>query len=109
MNQQKVFALTFPLVTKADGTKFGKTETGTIWLDKSKTSPYAFYQFWITVQDTDVYNFLRYFTFLSVEKIAAIEVKDKGINGRPEGQQILAQEVTRLVHGEECLLQILQQ
>ncbi len=103
MNQQKVFALTFPLVTKADGTKFGKTETGTIWLDKSKTSPYAFYQFWITVQDTDVYNFLRYFTFLSVEKIAAIEVKDKGINGRPEGQQILAQEVTRLVHGEECL------
>jgi len=104
MNQQKVFALTFPLVTKADGTKFGKTETGTVWLDKSKTSPYAFYQFWITILDTDVYKFLRYFTFLSVEKIAEIEAKDKSINARPEAQQILAQEVTRLVHGEKCLL-----
>ncbi|MCK5819281.1 MAG: tyrosine--tRNA ligase [Psychromonas sp.] len=104
MNKQKVFALTFPLVTKADGTKFGKTETGTIWLDKSKTSPYAFYQFWLAIQDSDVYNFLRYFTFLTVEKIADIEAEDKSNNGRPQGQQILAQEVTQLVHGEECLL-----
>lgn len=103
MNQEKVFGLTLPLVTKADGTKFGKTEAGTIWLDAAKTSPYAFFQFWITTLDADVYKFLRYFTFLSIEEIAAIEEKDKTIQGRPEGQNILAQHVTRLVHGEEGL------
>ncbi|WP_372881096.1 tyrosine--tRNA ligase [Psychromonas sp.] len=103
MNQEKVFGLTLPLVTKADGTKFGKTEAGTIWLDAAKTSPYAFFQFWITTLDADVYKFLRYFTFLSVEEIAEIEEKDKTIQGRPEGQNILAQHVTRLVHGEEGL------
>lgn len=103
MNKEKVFGLTLPLVTKADGTKFGKTESGTIWLDKSKTSPYAFYQFWITTLDADAYKFLRYFTFLSIEEIDAIEEKDKTIQGRPEAQGILATEVTRLVHGEEGL------
>lgn len=103
MNQEKVFGLTLPLVTKADGTKFGKTEAGTIWLDAAKTSPYAFFQFWITTLDADVYKFLRYFTFLSVEEIAAIEENDKTIQGRPQGQNILAQQVTRLVHGEEGL------
>jgi tyrosyl-tRNA synthetase len=103
MNQEKVFGLTLPLVTKADGTKFGKTESGTIWLDATKTSPYAFYQFWITTLDADVYKFLRYFTFLSVAEIEAIELKDKEIKGRPEGQAILAREVTRIVHGEEGL------
>lgn len=103
MNKEKVFGLTLPLVTKADGTKFGKTESGTIWLDKSKTSPYAFYQFWITTLDADVYKFLRYFTFLSIEEIEAIEEKDKAIQGRPQAQGILAEEVTRLVHGEEGL------
>jgi len=103
MNKEKVFGLTLPLVTKADGTKFGKTESGTIWLDESKTSPYAFYQFWITTLDADVYKFLRYFTFLSIEEIDAIEAKDKTIQGRPEAQGILATEVTRLVHGEEGL------
>jgi len=103
MNQEKVFGLTLPLVTKADGTKFGKTESGTIWLDPLKTSPYAFYQFWITTLDADVYKFLRYFTFLSIEEISEIEEKDKIIQGRPEGQGILAREVTRLVHGEDGL------
>jgi len=103
MNKEKVFGLTLPLVTKADGTKFGKTESGTIWLDPAKTSPYAFFQFWITTLDADVYKFLRYFTFLSIEEIAAIEEKDKTIEGRPQGQAILAQEVTRIVHGEEGL------
>ncbi|PKG38394.1 tyrosine--tRNA ligase [Psychromonas sp. Urea-02u-13] len=103
MNQQKVFGLTLPLVTKADGTKFGKTESGTIWLDATKTSPYAFFQFWITTLDADVYKFLRFFTFLSISEIEAIEAKDKAIKGRPEGQAILAKEVTRLVHGEEGL------
>ena len=103
MNQSKVFGLTLPLVTKADGTKFGKTESGTIWLDASKTSPYAFYQFWLNTADADTYKFLKYFTFLSVEEINGIEEKDKIIQGRPEGQGILASEVTALVHGQEGL------
>ena len=103
MNQEKVFGITMPLVTKADGTKFGKTESGTIWLDPTKTSPYAFFQFWVTTLDADVYKFLRYFTFLSVEEITEIEEKDKAIKGRPQGQAILAREVTRLVHGEQGL------
>ena len=103
MNQEKVFGITMPLVTKADGTKFGKTESGTIWLDPTKTSPYAFFQFWVTTLDADVYKFLRYFTFLSIAEIAEIEEKDKTIKGRPQGQAILAREVTRLVHGEEGL------
>lgn len=99
----QVFGLTLPLVTKADGTKFGKTESGTIWLDGQKTSPYAFYQFWLNTADADVYKFLRYFTFLSVEEIDAIEEADKAAEGRPQAQSLLASEVTRLVHGEEGL------
>ena len=103
MNRQQVFGLTLPLVTKADGTKFGKTESGTIWLDAKKTSQYAFYQFWLNTADDDVYKFLRYFTFLSEEEIVAIEEKDKAAEGRPQAQGILAKEVTKLVHGEEGL------
>lgn len=99
----QVFGLTMPLVTKADGTKFGKTESGTIWLDASKTSPYAFYQFWLNTADADVYKFLRYFTFLSVEQIAQIEADDKASGTKPEAQRILAEEVTKLVHGEAGL------
>ncbi|ACR13673.1 tyrosine--tRNA ligase [Teredinibacter turnerae T7901] len=99
----QVFGLTLPLVTKSDGTKFGKTETGTIWLDPAKTSPYAFYQFWLNTADADVYKFLRYFTFLSVAEINAIEDTDKAAEGRPQAQSILAEEVTRLVHGDEGL------
>ena len=99
----QVFGLTMPLVEKADGTKFGKTESGTIWLDAHKTSPYSFYQFWLNTSDKDVYKFLRYFTFLPVEDIAAIEEADANREGRPQGQQILADEVTKLVHGEEGL------
>ena len=103
MNGNQVFGLTLPLVTKADGTKFGKTESGTIWLDAKKTSPYAFYQFWLNTADADVYKFLKYFTFLSVEEIDAIEEKDKAADGRPEAQAILAREVTELIHGKEGL------
>lgn len=95
-----VFGLTMPLVTKADGTKFGKTETGTVWLDPAKTSPYAFYQFWLNAADADVYKFLGYFTFLDVKRIAEIEAEDRARDGKPEAQRILAEEVTRLVHGE---------
>jgi len=103
LNQQQVYGLTLPLVTKADGSKFGKTEEGTIWLDPKKTSHYAFYQFWINTADADVYKFLRYFTFLDVGQIDAIETKDRAATGKPEAQQILAREVTQLVHGEEGL------
>ncbi|MDK2779669.1 MAG: tyrosine--tRNA ligase [Pseudomonadota bacterium] len=103
MYGKQVFGLTLPLVTKADGTKFGKTESGTIWLDPSKTSPYAFYQFWMNTADADVYKFLRYFTFLPVEKIGEIEAADAEIQGRKTAQPVLAEEVTRLVHGDEAL------
>ena len=103
MNGNQVFGITLPLVTKSDGTKFGKTESGTIWLDASKTSPYAFYQFWMSTADADVYKFLRYFTFLDVERIAEIEEEDKAATGRPQAQAILAEEVTRLVHGDEAV------
>lgn len=99
----QVFGLTMPLITKSDGTKFGKTESGTVWLDPSRTSPYSFYQFWLTVADDDVYRFLRYFTFLSVTEIAEIERADAQASGRPQAQRILAEEVTRLVHGEDGL------
>jgi len=104
MHGGHVFGLTMPLVTKSDGTKFGKTETGTVWLDPSKTSPYAFYQFWLNTADADVYKFLRYFTFLSVERIAAIEEEDAARASKPEAQRILAEEMTQLVHGKNGLL-----
>jgi tyrosyl-tRNA synthetase len=103
MNQEQVYGLTLPLVTKADGGKFGKTEEGTIWLDPAKTSCYAFYQFWINTADADVYKFLRYFTFLEPAEIDEIEIRDKVAAGRPEAQSILAREVTLLVHGAEGL------
>ncbi|WP_339722975.1 tyrosine--tRNA ligase [Marinomonas primoryensis] len=102
-NGNQAFGLTMPLVTKSDGTKFGKTETGTIWLDSSKTSQYAFYQFWLNSADADAYKFLKYFTFLSVEEIDAIEKQDKEGGGKPQGQSILACEVTKLVHGDDGL------
>jgi len=99
-NQQQVFGMTLPLVTKADGGKFGKTEEGTIWLDSTKTSCYSFYQFWINTADADVYRFLNYFTFLEPAQIKAIVAADIGRAGRPQAQLVLAGEVTRLVHGE---------
>jgi tyrosyl-tRNA synthetase len=102
-NQSQCFALTVPLVTKADGTKFGKTESGTIWLDADKTSPYSFYQFWLNAADADVYKFLRYFTFLPLEEILSIEEADAAAQGRPQAQRLLAGEVTALVHGQTGL------
>ena len=103
LHQKQVFGLTLPLVTKSDGTKFGKTEGGAVWLNAKKTSPYQFYQFWLKVADADVYKFLKYFTFLSVEEIDAIEAKDKASGSKPEAQRILAEEMTRLIHGEAAL------
>lgn len=103
MNGAQVYGLTLPLITKSDGTKFGKTEGGAVWLSPQKTSPYAFYQFWLQTPDADVYRFLKFFTFLDVAEIDAIEAADKAAEGRPEAQRILAEEVTRLVHGEQAL------
>jgi len=103
MNQNQVYGATLPLVTKADGSKFGKTESGTIWLDPEKTSPYAFYQFWLNTADADVYKFLKFFTFLSAEEIDEIERADKSSDSRPEAQGILAKQVTELAHGEQGL------
>ncbi len=100
LHRQQVYGLTLPLVTKADGTKFGKTESGTIWLDPAKTSPYAFYQFWLNTADADVYKFLRYFTFLDLADIDDIERVDDAVQGRRSAQGILAKEVTGLIHGE---------
>ena len=103
MNKKQVFGLTLPLVTKADGSKFGKTEDGTIWLDDKKTSPYGFYQFWLKVADEDVYKYLRYFSFKSPREILDIEDSDRISNHKPEAQSILAEEVTALVHGRNEL------
>ncbi|NND38056.1 MAG: tyrosine--tRNA ligase, partial [Pseudomonadales bacterium] len=88
MHKGQAYGVTLPLVTKSDGSKFGKTETGTVWLDAAKTSPYAFYQFWMNTADTDVYRFLRYFTFLSVEQIANIERDDAQAGGRRQAQPV---------------------
>lgn len=103
LHQATVYGLTLPLVTKADGTKFGKTEGGAVWLSAEKTSPYQFYQFWLKVADADVYKFLKYFTFLSVAEIEAIEASDQASSSKPQAQRILAEEMTRLIHGEEAL------
>lgn len=96
------FALTMPLITKADGTKFGKSEGNAVWLDAEKTTPYEFYQFWINTDDRDVIKFLKYFTFLSLDEIAEIE---KEFTAAPEtrvAQKALAKEMTTLVHGKEA-------
>lgn len=103
-NQKQVFGMTVPLITKSDGTKFGKTEGGAVWLDPKKTSPYKFYQFWINTADADVYRFLKFFTFMSIEEINALEEEDKNSGQAPRAQRILAELVTGLVHGEEGLI-----
>jgi tyrosyl-tRNA synthetase len=97
----KAHALATPLVTKADGTKFGKTETGTVWLDRELTSPYAFYQFWFNTDDRDVMQLVRYYTFRSTDEMAALEQATSERPQTREAQRALAEELTTLVHGEE--------
>lgn len=101
------FGLTMPLITKADGTKFGKTEGNAVWLDAEKTTPYEFYQFWINTDDRDVIKFLKYFTFLSLEEIAAVETEFLAAPESRLAQKKLAEEVTSLVHGQEAYEQAL--
>jgi tyrosyl-tRNA synthetase len=95
-----VFGLTQPLITKADGSKFGKTEAGTIWLDAKRTSVYRFYQFWVNTDDRDVVRYLKYFTFFSREEIEALEKSHTENPGAREAHRALAKKMTDLVHGE---------
>ncbi|WP_028984193.1 tyrosine--tRNA ligase [Sporolactobacillus terrae] len=104
-HEEHAFAMTFPLITKSDGTKFGKSMGGAIWLDPERTTPYEWYQFWINASDDDVVNFLKYFTFLTKDEI---ETLAKEVAEHPEerkAQKTLAREMTILVHGEEALKQ----
>lgn len=96
----KAFGLTAPLVTKADGGKFGKTESGAIWLSPHRTSPYAYYQFWLNATDADVGRFLRIFTLHSKEAIEAIEAEHARDPGARHAQRELARAATALLHGE---------
>ncbi len=98
-----VHAFTTPLVTKADGSKFGKTEGGSIWLDPEMTSPYAFYQFWVNTPDADVVNYLRYFSFRGADELGDLEQAARDRPAGREAQRALAAELTTLVHGQaEC-------
>ncbi|MFN7250628.1 MAG: tyrosine--tRNA ligase [Anaerobacillus sp.] len=101
----KAYGFTIPLVTKSDGTKFGKTEGGAIWLDQEKTSPYELYQFFINTDDRDVIKFLKFFTFLTHEAIDRLAEEVATVPEKRSAQRKLAEEVTRLVHGEGALAQ----
>lgn len=97
----EAFAMTCPLITKADGTKFGKTEKGNVWLDAEKTSPYAFYQFWLNVSDDDAKKFIRIFTFLTKDEIENLEKEHDVAPNLRMLQKALAKDITIRVHGEE--------
>jgi tyrosyl-tRNA synthetase len=98
-----VYGMVYPLITKSDGTKFGKTETGTVWLSAERTSPYRFYQFWMNALDKDVVHYLKVFTFFDQEQVNSLA---EAVAQRPEGreaQRALAREMTRMMHGETAL------
>ena len=97
----EAYALTCPLITKPDGTKFGKTEGGNVWLDPRRTSPYKFYQFWLNVSDAEAEKYLKIFTFLSQEEIAALAAEHAAEPSQRPMQRRLAQEITTMVHGED--------
>ena len=99
----KAYAMTSPLLTKADGTKFGKTEGGNVWLDKNRTSPYKFYQYWVNATDEDAENFIKIFTFLSQEEISELVLKHNEAPHLRLLQKTLAEHVTKMVHGQEDL------
>ena len=97
----KAYAITCPLITKADGTKFGKTEGGNVWLDKTKTSPYKFYQYWLNTSDEDAERYIKIFTFLEEEEILSLVISHKEMPHQRQLQRTLADQVTRMVHSEE--------
>lgn len=103
MRSTQAYGMVYPLITKSDGTKFGKTESGSVWLSAERTSPYRFYQFWLNTDDRDVINYLKFFTFLPQERVTELEA---GVSERPEAreaQRVLAREVTGTVHGPTAL------
>lgn len=102
-SEAEAYGLTIPLMLKADGTKFGKTAGGAIWLDPEKTTPYEFYQFWLNQDDRDVVKYLKYFTFLTKEEIDALAEKIATEPHKREAQKTLASEMTLFVHGEQAL------
>jgi tyrosyl-tRNA synthetase len=97
---RQVHGLVFPLITTASGAKFGKSESGNVWLDPERTSPYHFYQFWLNTDDRDVERYLKLFTFLRLDRIATAMAAQAADPGRREAQRVLAREVTATVHGE---------
>ena len=106
VEQGSAHALTVPLLTKADGTKFGKTAGGSVWLDPEMTSPYAFFQFWLNSEDKDIINFLKVFSFKSHEEISALEKSHTENPGLREAHRALARELTSLVHGEDTCTRV---
>ena len=101
--EARAYGLTIPLMLKSDGTKFGKSAGGAVWLDPEKTTPYEFYQFWLNQDDRDVIKYIKYFTFLEKEEIEALEVAVQEEPHKRQAQKRLAEEVTRFVHGEAAL------
>jgi tyrosyl-tRNA synthetase len=101
MRSAKAHGLVMPLITTASGTKFGKTESGAVWLDANLTSPFRFYQFWLNTDDSDAGRYLRYFTFLDRRSVEGLEEATRTSPESREAQRALAREVTRMVHGEE--------
>ncbi|WP_242319109.1 tyrosine--tRNA ligase [Bacillus cereus group sp. BfR-BA-01349] len=104
-HESKVFGLTIPLLLKSDGTKFGKSAGGAVWLDPEKTPPFEFYQFWVNTDERDVIKYLKYFTFLTKEHIDELATKVEAEPHKREAQKVLAEEMTKFVHGEEAFLQ----
>jgi tyrosyl-tRNA synthetase len=105
-HDEPAFGVTAPLLTRADGKKIGKTEQGAIWLSADRTSPYAFYQYWINVEDNDVLSFLRWFTFLPAERVAELAQKHEQAPHLREAQRELARQMTRVIHGESELSKV---
>ena len=105
MLSQQLYGMTCPLLTKSDGTKMGKTETGAIWLSAERTSPYQFYQYWVNVDDADVSKCLRFLTELSHEEITALDAAQEEAAHKRESQKKLAEQLTLLIHGEDGLAQ----
>jgi tyrosyl-tRNA synthetase len=103
INRNQVFGLTVPLLTQSNGVKFGKTEQGPIWLDPKKTSPYTFYQFWVNIDDKNVYPFLKWFTFFDYSKLMKMENEGCHVENICKDKIILAKEITNIVHGEKGL------
>jgi tyrosyl-tRNA synthetase len=104
ISKKEVYGLTLPLLIQSNGTKFGKTESGTIWLDSKKTTPYKFYQFWMNIEDSNVYRFLKLFTFINIDEINQREKNKYKNNQIIFDKSLLAKHITRLVHGDENLL-----